>query len=122
MRALYGLKDAPLLWYRELKGSLARLGLREVKGIPCLFSDDRLIIFFYVDDIVVLVHPSKLSYHAEFERQLMKIYDLRCLGDLRWFLGIRVIRSSPTGRIWLIQDSFIDKLATKFNVMPKAGR
>ena len=101
---------------------MTKLGLREVEGIPCLFTNANLIVFFYVDDIVVLVHPRNLTFHAKFERQLLKIYDLRCLGDLRWFLGIRVIRRNPTGRIWLIQDSFINKLASKFNVTAKAGK
>lgn len=62
-RALYGLKDAPLLWYKHLKETLIRLGLRPVKDVPCLFTNDRLIVFFYVDDIVVLVHPDHLGDH-----------------------------------------------------------
>jgi hypothetical protein len=39
-RALYGLKDAPLLWYRHLKDTLIRLGLRLVQDVPCLFTSD----------------------------------------------------------------------------------
>jgi hypothetical protein len=62
-RALYGLKDAPLLWYKHLKETLIKLGLRPVKDVPCLFTNERLIVFFYVDDIVVLVHPDHLDDH-----------------------------------------------------------
>ena len=39
-RALYGLKNAPLLWYRHLKDTLIRLGLRLVQDVPCLFTSD----------------------------------------------------------------------------------
>jgi hypothetical protein len=39
-RALYSLKDAPLLWYRHLKDTLIRLGLRPVQDVPCLFTSD----------------------------------------------------------------------------------
>jgi hypothetical protein len=53
-RALYGLKQAPVLWYRELTTTLEELGLSPVSGVNCLYSNKHLIVFFYVDDIVVL--------------------------------------------------------------------
>jgi hypothetical protein len=121
LRALYGLKEAPLLWYAELQKTLKKLGLKPVPGVPCLFANSNLIVFFYVDDIVVLVHPSKLGYKERFEKRLLQIYDLRILGELSWFLGIRVIRDRPSKSIWLIQDSFIDKVASKFNLTSEKG-
>jgi hypothetical protein len=87
-RALYGLKDAPLLWYKHLKETMIKLSLRPVKDVPCLFINKRLIVFFYVDDIVVLVHPDHLDDHQQFERRLEAAYELRKLGELKWFLGI----------------------------------
>jgi hypothetical protein len=38
-----------------------------VLGILCLFTNDKLIIFFYVDDIVILVRLEDLAAHEEFE-------------------------------------------------------
>ena len=52
--ALYGLKILPLLWYKELTSTLAKFGLEAVLGTNCLFTDRRLIIFFYIDDIAIL--------------------------------------------------------------------
>jgi hypothetical protein len=69
-RALYGLKEAPLLWYNDLCTSLRKIGLKPVPGIPCLFTNEKLIVFFYVDDIVVLVRSEDLAAHEEFERAL----------------------------------------------------
>lgn len=63
-RALYGLKDAPLLWYNYLKRTLKKLNLKPVEGVQCLFTNNRLIVFFFVDDIVVLVHLAYLSHHT----------------------------------------------------------
>ena len=120
-RALYGLKDAPLLWYKHLKETLIKLGLRPVKDVPCLFTNKRLIVFFYVDNIVVLVHPNHLDNHQQFERQLEAVYDLRKLGELKWFLGIRVLRDWTAGTLWLIQDSFIEKVVNKFDLDQKSG-
>jgi hypothetical protein len=121
-RALYGLKDAPLLWYKHLKETLIRLGLRPIKDVPCLFTSEQLIVFFYVDDIVVLVHPQHLSYHSQFKQQLEAAYDVRSLGDLTWFLGVRVVRDWTIGAIWLVQDSFIDKVSVKFDLAQTTGR
>ena len=115
-RALYGLREAPLLWYQELSSTLKKLGLKPVPGAPCLFTSNHLIVFFYVDDIVVLVHPLNMSAYQVFKQQLLSRYDIRELGQLKWFLGIRVIREELTRSIYLIQDSFINKITTKFDL------
>ena len=115
-RALYGLKEAPLLWYQELSSTLQKLGLKPVPGAPCLYTNDKLIVFFYVDDIVVLVHPLNMSYYQTFKQQMLATYEIRELGELKWFLGIRVIREELSRSIYLIQDSFIDKIATRFDL------
>jgi hypothetical protein len=47
-----------------------------------LFANSNLIVFFYVNNIVVLVHPLKLGYKEEFEKRLLQIYDLRIFSEL----------------------------------------
>ena len=54
LMALYRLKVSPLLWYKELTNTLAKFGLKPVLGMNCLYTNRRLIVFFYVDDITVL--------------------------------------------------------------------
>jgi hypothetical protein len=46
----------------------------------------------------------------------MSHYDIRDLGSLEWFLGIRVLRNRSARRLWLSQDSNVDKLLSTFNV------
>jgi len=46
----------------------------------------------------------------------MATYELKALGKLRWFLGIRVLRDWPNRTIWLSQESYIKQLAPWFNV------
>jgi hypothetical protein len=121
-RALYGLKKAPLLWYNDLCTSLRKMGLKPVPGIPCLFTTENLIVFFSVDDIVVLVRLEDLAAHKEFERALKDRYEIRCLGKLSWFLGIRVVQDEEQEKISLLQDSFVDKVAARFKLQKKSGR
>lgn len=52
--ALYGLKQSLALWYRNLSQKLVELGLEPVTGVDCLFINNYMLVFFFVDDIVVL--------------------------------------------------------------------
>jgi hypothetical protein len=86
-RALYGLKTSPLLWYQDLTKSLKEFGLQEVKDVPCLWQSDKLIVFFYVDDIIVLVKPGQHPALESFEKKLLSRYEIRSLGELDTFCG-----------------------------------
>ena len=89
---------------------LRKLGLSPVPDCPCLFTGAKLIVFFYVDDIAVLCHPSNRSYYQEFQAEFLKTFKMREMGELKWFLGIRVIRDRDAHKIWLCQDAYITKL------------
>ena len=69
--ALYGLKILPLLWYKELTSTLAKFGLEPILGTNCLYTDGRLIVFFYVDDIAVLFAKKDLLRLEEFKAKLL---------------------------------------------------
>lgn len=117
LRALYGLRRSPLLWLQELTAALFDLGLRNIPGEPCLFTDDNgIILFFYVDDIVLLYHPTKQEHAQHLKRALQQRFEIRDLGDLQWFLGVRVVRDIDNGKLWLCQDSYIEKITASFNL------
>jgi len=52
----------------------------------------------------------------------MAKFKLRELGDLKWFLGIRILRDRIHHRIWLCQDSYITKIARTFNLVHRKAR
>src|SRR5262249_11137396 len=41
---------------------------------------------------------------------------MRDLGDLQWFLGIKVTYNPSVQRIWLSQQSYIDDIARRFRL------
>ena len=41
---------------------------------------------------------------------------MRDLGPVKWFLGIRIIRDREQGKVFLSQDSYIEKIANKYNL------
>jgi Reverse transcriptase (RNA-dependent DNA polymerase) len=116
LRALYGLKQSPLLWYTDFTEAIEELGLRVVPSVNCLMTNEFLTLFFYVDDIVIICAKHNLSALRVFEKALFQRFEMRSLGELSWFLGIRVIRDRPARKIWLCQDSYIEKVATRFNL------
>src|SRR6202020_3296965 len=82
LMALYGLKISLLLWYKELTNTLAKFGLKPIPGTNCLFTNRRLIIFFYIDNITVLCAKKNLLRLKEFKAKLLHKYKIRVLGDL----------------------------------------
>jgi hypothetical protein len=122
LRALYGLRQSPLLWHKNLSKALRDFGFTEVPGISCLFSDGKILVFFFVDDIVSIGYPRYEREMEAFERQICSRYEMKCLGEPQWFLGIRIIRNRETRRIWLCQDSFMEKIASKFIPKHRQGK
>jgi hypothetical protein len=82
LRALYGLKKSPQLWFKELRKTMLLLRLKQVLGFPCLYTNKWLVLFVYVDNIVMAFHPLNCHLHYEFEHSMQEHYDLKCLGPL----------------------------------------
>jgi hypothetical protein len=81
--ALYGLKEAPRLWAIHFQESLRKLGLHPVRSFPCLWMNERIILFFYKDDIIILYHPDYQKDFGKLEQQLVKLYGLRQIGNVK---------------------------------------
>jgi hypothetical protein len=118
LRALYGLRRSPLLWYKDLSATLTRLGLTQGTEEPCLFYNDYMLLFFYVDDITVLYRAEDTAKIDAFQQQLFNCYKIKDLGELKWFLGVRIVRDRLNRKAWILQDSLIDKIATSYNHQP----
>lgn len=115
-KALYGLRKSPRLWLNLLGSTLSRLGLHPVPGQPCIYTTyDGIIFFFYVDDIGVIYLATKQAETVRIISELMKQFEFRELGEINWFLGIRIIRDRNQHMIWLCQDAYIERIAKAFN-------
>jgi hypothetical protein len=64
--------------------------------------NERIILFFYVDNIIMLYHPDYQDKFEELEQQLAKLYNLRQIGDVKWFLGIRIERVFASRQLYLV--------------------
>lgn len=118
-RALYGLRASPLLWQKELTGTLESLGFRKIPHEPCCMMKNGIIIFFYVDDIVLAYKRGSENEMKQITNQLQQKYRLSGGNPLQWFLGVEVLRDRKKGLIWLSQSAFVDKIA---NLVPSPDR
>ena len=51
-----------------------------------------IVVFFYVDDIVFCYRKKEEERTKALIRGLQKTYEMNILGELKWFLGIHVMR------------------------------
>lgn len=116
LRALYGLKESGHLWFKEFTGTLSDLGLRCSADEQCLWFNDWLVLFFFVDDVVAMFKSTYADKWDRFKADLCSAYEFKDLGDLKWFLGVRVIRNRPSRKLWLCQDAYIDKIISRFHL------
>lgn len=116
LQALYGIRRSSLLWLREFCHGLSQLGLQPVPGDECLFANSWLLVFFYVDDITTFYRWSDGTRFLAFRTALLTGYEMRDLGDLKWFLGIRILRDRALRKLWLCQDSYVSKIASSFHL------
>ena len=109
-RALYGLRKSPILWQRSFYSFQLDIGFKPVPHEPCCLTLDGILIFFYVDDIVVAYRkPAEPTVHRLINK-LKQHFNLEGGNDLQWFLGIRILRDREKRIIWLSQSSYIDKI------------
>lgn len=119
-KALYGLRRSPLLWQRTLSNALKELGFTPIPQEPCIFIRNSIVIFFYVDDIVLAFRPSRREEALRTIIQLKARYRLTGGNKIQWFLGIQVSRDIEKGRIWLSQSTYIDKIVKLADTRMKA--
>jgi hypothetical protein len=112
-KALYGLKQAPCVWYSRLSKKLIELGFHSSKVDTSLFfySHDGITMFMliYVDDIIVV--SSSNDVVTTLLQNIENEFALKDLGNLHYFLGIEVNKSSEG--ILLSQEKYANDLLQK---------
>lgn len=117
LRALYGLKEAPMLWQAEFTASLSEFGLQSIPDVPCLYFDKKgVLVFFYVDDIVMIYHKKNKAHAQALKQRLFARYDMTTQGEVKWFLGIKIHRDRANKLIYLSQQEYIEHMARRFGV------
>ena len=111
-KALYGLRQSPLLWQKELTATLLALSFQTIPHKPYILIRKGILVFFYVDDIVFAYRKEDTATANALAAQLRQKYQLTGGNSLQWFLGIEILRDRSKGLIWLSQTAYFDKIVT----------
>ncbi len=116
-KALYGLKQAPREWHDKIAKCLVTIGFRMLDADHSLYvrkSDEGIVVItIYVDDLIVGGDNEKEVEHVK--SLLKQKFDMKDLGELKFFLGIEVIRM-PKG-IWLLQQQYALDMLSKYGMV-----
>ena len=121
-KALYGLVEAPRLWYETLSKAMASEGFKRATGDPCLYyrwqGDDLTIVGVFVDDFMMFSTNKKQL--EETKKALAKKFKTKDMGLARWVLGMR-IQQTPEHKI-LDQSQYAKEILMKYeDDIKKAG-
>ena len=120
LKGVYGLKQAPNLWYAQCKKAILQAGpqLKCSDVDPCLFhyfgTDFSVIITVTVDDFAVFTDNH--DWLLNFEKEFNSIYTITREPSLTWYLGIRLQWSKDYSQVKLDQPNDINKGITFYQL------
>ena len=90
--AMYGLKQAPLLWNQHINATLSKLGFRRHEGEYGLYfkkcPEGLVLVALYVDDLLIAAASTRMV--RQVKCQLQSVYAMKDLGPVNKFLGMNV--------------------------------
>ena len=115
VKAIYGLKQAALAWWKELDKSMGTLHCMQLISDSGIFvnKDKSIIIIIYVND-VLFIGANKKDI-SSLKQCFMKIWECRDLGDTQEFLCMHIVKLK--GRIKIDQVDYLLKVLQRFNLL-----
>jgi hypothetical protein len=118
-KTLYGLKQSSRAWYLKLHQFLVKQGFTKNSADYSVYSKKQanaiFIIAVYVDDIILACND--INEMNLLKKQLKANFEMKDLGNLRWFLGMEITRDRKAGIIRLSQEQYIKKVLERFNMV-----
>jgi hypothetical protein len=112
LKTLYGLRDSPLVWFREVSELMRKEGFTPLSSEACVFvsQDFKVWIMLYVDDMAIAaVTKEQIEQVAH---QLGETFALTALGEVDHFLGLQIVRDRKLKTIQLTQQPYIERVLT----------
>ncbi|KAI7956392.1 hypothetical protein MJO29_007792 [Puccinia striiformis f. sp. tritici] len=115
-KAIYGLKQSPLVWYKRLTVFLKSIGFQIGVSDPCVFwreesnNQPATWIFAHVDDLIIISKDPEV-----FKKQMEKEFAIKYLGDATFLLGMNIERFE--GGIQINQSQYIDRKLLEYGFM-----
>ena len=116
-RSIYGLKQSPRCWNTTLDTYLKKIGFLQSVSDPCVYIaavDEMAVIGVYVDDIVIACKSEERL--RRIKHDICQKFDVKDLGKLHHFLGMKIIQDDATGDVWIGQTAYADKVLKEYGM------
>jgi len=117
--ALYGTKQAGRLWGITLNEELKQMGATRSTVDPCLYEwhhpvHGRVFILVYVDDLIVA--GERFAGVEAMKRGVAAKFEVRDMGEVKDFIGMKVMRDKKTKKLTLSDPGHIMALLQDFGM------
>lgn len=121
-KSLYGLKQAARVWNQAIHDCLLNLKFLQSSSDSCLYINESYkvpcYLIIHVDDMLMASKDIKII--DELSRKISMIFELKCLGEVKQFIGINV-RRQTNGIYSINQSAYITKIAETFQLQDTKG-
>ena len=116
-KALYGLKQSPRAWFGRFTKAMKKFGYRQSNSDHTLFikraNQKITCLIIYVDDMIITGDDEEEI--VTLKGKLFQEFEMKDLGNLKYFLGIEVLRSMQG--IFIHQRKYILDLLTETGML-----
>ena len=118
-KSLYGLKQTPMQWYKKFDSFMGNRGFSKTTCDHCIFvkkfgDNDFIILLLYMNDMLIVgQNASKID---NLKRELSKSFATNDLGLAKQILGMRISRNRKSGKLWLSQEAYVERVLEIFNM------
>jgi Reverse transcriptase (RNA-dependent DNA polymerase) len=116
-KSLYGLRQAPRMWFSKLTDTLEKYGFVQSKSDYSLFICSKgsafLAILIYVDGLIVAGNDGTTI--KQFKEYLSGAFHMKDLGILKYFLGIEIACASTS--LFLCQRKYTLDILTECGML-----
>ncbi len=119
LKSLYGLRQAPLLWYKKLVSVLEELKFKKINSNESIMvrldekgENIQLIVAIYVDDLIFFATNDEILELVV--QELLKVFQGNDLGTVSWYLSVSI--STSEGVCAMSQTAYIDELAQLYKL------
>lgn len=118
LKAFYGLKQAPKLWYKRLSKFLfEKLGLQQINVDHSIFISstgiNRPIVNTFVDDIKIM-RVKDSGVIIQMKQELTTVFEIADMGPISFYLGLKVTQNWDKKTLKLSLPVYIYKIFVKF--------
>ena len=111
-KALYGHRNAPYLWNKEIDSTLVQAGYTSSNADACLYyrnlQDSRTYILLHVDDFIIAGNDT--SERLRLEKILDRKYKIKHLGEVKRYTNYQIERARKSKKLYLHQKDYIAEL------------